>query len=91
MVACGPSWHAALVGRDLIENIAGIPVSVEYAHEYRYRRHLMGAGDLVIGISQSGETADTLAALGEDAGRARRLHHERARVGGGVSALTASA
>ena len=65
LVACGTSWHAALVGRDLIENIAGIPVSVEYAHEYRYRRHLMGAGDLVIGISQSGETADTLAALSE--------------------------
>jgi glucosamine--fructose-6-phosphate aminotransferase (isomerizing) len=65
LVACGTSWHAALVGRDLIENIAGIPVSVEYAHEYRYRRHLMTAGDLVIGISQSGETADTLAALAE--------------------------
>jgi glutamine---fructose-6-phosphate transaminase (isomerizing) len=65
LVACGTSWHAALIGRDLIENIAGIPVSVEYAHEYRYRRHLMGKGDLVIGISQSGETADTLAALGE--------------------------
>jgi glucosamine--fructose-6-phosphate aminotransferase (isomerizing) len=65
LVACGTSWHAALIGRDLIENIAGIPVSVEYAHEYRYRRHLLGAGDLVIGISQSGETADTLAALTE--------------------------
>ena len=65
LVACGTSWHAALVGRDLIENIAGIPVSVEYAHEYRYRRHLMGDGDLVLGISQSGETADTLAALAE--------------------------
>ena len=65
LVACGTSWHAALVGRDLIESIAGIPVSVEYAHEYRYRRHIFGPGDAVIGISQSGETADTLAALGE--------------------------
>jgi glucosamine--fructose-6-phosphate aminotransferase (isomerizing) len=65
LVACGTSWHAALIGRDLLENIAGVPVSVEYAHEYRYRRHIFGPGDAVIGISQSGETADTLAALAE--------------------------
>src|SRR6266516_3380677 len=63
IVACGTSWHAGLVGRDLIEELAGIPVQVEYASEYRYRRPLVGAGTLTLAISQSGETADTLEAL----------------------------
>src|SRR5438309_5832603 len=65
IVACGTSWHAGLVGRDLIEELAGIPVQVEYASEYRYRRPLVapGGGTLTLAISQSGETADTLEAL----------------------------
>ncbi|HUL03259.1 MAG TPA: glutamine--fructose-6-phosphate transaminase (isomerizing), partial [Gemmatimonadales bacterium] len=63
IVACGTSWHAGLVGRQLIEELAGIPVSVEYASEYRYRRELKIPGTLAIAISQSGETADTLEAM----------------------------
>src|SRR5437763_3164982 len=60
IVACGTSWHAGRVGRDLTEELAGIPVQVEYASEYRYRRPLVGPGTLTLAISQSGETADTL-------------------------------
>src|SRR5881275_2023118 len=63
IVACGTSWHSGLVGRHVIEELAGIPVSVEYASEYRYRRELRIPGTLTIAISQSGETADTLEAL----------------------------
>ena len=63
IVACGTSFHAGLAGRYLIEDWARIPVSVEVASEYRYRTCLAGPGDLVIGITQSGETADTLAAM----------------------------
>jgi len=63
ILGCGTSWHAGLVGRDLIEELAGIPVQVEYASEYRYRRPLGLPGTLAIAISQSGETADTLAAM----------------------------
>jgi glucosamine--fructose-6-phosphate aminotransferase (isomerizing) len=63
IVACGTSWHAGLVGRHLIEEMAGIPVAVEYASEYRYRRQLDLPGTLTIAISQSGETADTLEAM----------------------------
>src|SRR5256885_4826968 len=63
IVACGTSWHAGLVGRHLIESLAQIPVSVEYASEYRYRRLLASPGTLTIAISQSGETADTLEAM----------------------------
>src|SRR2546429_1122613 len=63
IVACGTSWHAGLVGRDLIEELAGIPGQVEYAAEVRYRRPLVGPGTLTLAISQSGETADTLEAL----------------------------
>ena len=61
--ACGTSWHAALLGEYLIEEFARIPVEVDYASEFRYRNPIVGAGDVVIVISQSGETADTLAAL----------------------------
>jgi len=63
IVACGTSWHAGLVGRQVIEELCGIPVSVEYASEYRYRRQLRVPGTVTIAISQSGETADTLEAL----------------------------
>jgi glucosamine--fructose-6-phosphate aminotransferase (isomerizing) len=63
IVACGTSWHAGLVGRHLIEELAEIPVSVEYASEYRYRREPHVPGTLTIAISQSGETADTLEAM----------------------------
>jgi glucosamine--fructose-6-phosphate aminotransferase (isomerizing) len=63
--ACGTSWHAALVGEYLIEDIARIPVEVEYASEFRYRRPIVTENTLVVAISQSGETADTLAAMRE--------------------------
>src|SRR5881398_51408 len=63
IVACGTSWHAGLVGRHVLEELTGIPVSVEYASEYRYRRQLQLPGTVTIAISQSGETADTLEAL----------------------------
>jgi len=63
IVACGTSWHAGLVGEYLIEDLARIPVEVEYASEFRYRNPIITERDVVIAISQSGETADTLAAL----------------------------
>ena len=63
--ACGTSWHAGLVGEYLIEEFARIPVEVEYASEFRYRNPILNKGDVVIVISQSGETADTLAAVRE--------------------------
>lgn len=62
-VACGTSWHAGLVGEYMIESLARIPVEVEYASEFRYRNPIINSDDIVIAISQSGETADTLAAL----------------------------
>ncbi|GAB4380908.1 MAG: glutamine--fructose-6-phosphate transaminase (isomerizing) [Salibacteraceae bacterium] len=63
IVACGTSWHAGLVGEYLIEDLARIPVEVEYASEFRYRNPIINESDVVIAISQSGETADTLAAI----------------------------
>jgi len=63
IVACGTSWHAGLVGEYLLEELARIPVEVEYASEFRYRNPIIEEGDVVIAISQSGETADTLAAI----------------------------
>ena len=63
IVACGTSWHAALVGEYLIEDIARISVEVEYASEFRYRNPVITEDDIVLAISQSGETADTLAAI----------------------------
>lgn len=63
MIACGTSWHAALVGEYLFEDLARINVEVEYASEFRYRNPIISEKDVVIAISQSGETADTLAAL----------------------------
>jgi glutamine---fructose-6-phosphate transaminase (isomerizing) len=69
MIACGTSWHAALAGKYLIEQLARIPVEVDLASEFRYREPIVRPGDLALAISQSGETADTKAALEE----ARRL------------------
>ncbi|HKI88846.1 MAG TPA: glutamine--fructose-6-phosphate transaminase (isomerizing) [Draconibacterium sp.] len=63
IIGCGTSWHAALIGEYLLEEFAQVPVEVEYASEFRYRKPVLGKNDLVILISQSGETADTLAAL----------------------------
>jgi glucosamine--fructose-6-phosphate aminotransferase (isomerizing) len=63
IVGCGTSWHAGLVGEYLFEDLARIPVEVEYASEFRYRNPIVGEEDIVIAISQSGETADTLAAI----------------------------
>ena len=65
ITACGTSWHAGLVGEYLIEQLARIPVEVEYASEFRYRNPIIHHDDVVIAISQSGETADTLAAIRE--------------------------
>jgi glucosamine--fructose-6-phosphate aminotransferase (isomerizing) len=73
IVACGTSWHAGLVGRYLLEEMARIPVQVDIASEFRYRNPLVGKEDLFVAISQSGETADTLAA-------AREAKHRGARV-----------
>ncbi len=73
VVACGTAYHAGLVGKTLIENIAGISVDVEIASEFRYKTLLLDSRDLVIVISQSGETADTLAALRESQKKEARV------------------
>ena len=65
LIACGTSWHAALVGKFLLERFAGVPVEVDYGSEYRYRDFIVDRNTLVVIITQSGETADTLAALRE--------------------------
>jgi len=65
IIACGTSWHAALIGEYMIESLAGIPVDVEYGSEFRYRKPVLSKGTVCIAVSQSGETADTLAALRE--------------------------
>ena len=65
IIACGTSWHSGLIGKYIIEKLTGIQTEVDYASEFRYRNPIVGKGDLVIAISQSGETADTLAALKE--------------------------
>ncbi|MCK7475572.1 MAG: SIS domain-containing protein [Rhodopseudomonas palustris] len=79
ITACGTSWHAALIGKYVLESMSRIPVDVEYASEFRYRDPVIGEGTVVFVISQSGETADTLAALrtgpGEGCGMLR--HRER--------------
>jgi glucosamine--fructose-6-phosphate aminotransferase (isomerizing) len=64
ILACGTSWHASLIGKYLLEQLANIPTSVQYASEYRYAPAPLTANTLIIGVTQSGETADTLAALG---------------------------
>ena len=63
MIACGPSWHAGLVAEYIFEEVTRIPVEVEYASEFRYRNPIINKGDVIIAISQSGETADTLVAI----------------------------
>jgi glucosamine--fructose-6-phosphate aminotransferase (isomerizing) len=63
IVACGTSWHAGLVAEYMIEELCRIPVEVEYASEFRYRNPVVGPGDVIIAVSQSGETADTLVAM----------------------------
>lgn len=63
IVACGTSWHAGLIGKQIIESLCRVPVEVEYASEFRYRNPVVNSDDVVIAISQSGETADTLAAV----------------------------
>ncbi|HEX6198829.1 MAG TPA: glutamine--fructose-6-phosphate transaminase (isomerizing) [Thermoanaerobaculia bacterium] len=73
LLACGTSWHAALVGKFMIEALARVPVEVDYGSEYRYREPIVGENLLAVGISQSGETADTLAAMEEARARGARL------------------
>jgi len=73
IIACGTSWHAGLIGKYVIENTARLPVDVEYASEYRYRNPIISVDTLVISISQSGETADTLAALREARSKGARI------------------
>jgi len=63
VLACGTSWHAGLVGKFLLEDLAKVPVDVDYGSEYRYRNPIVGEHELAVGISQSGETADTLSAM----------------------------
>ena len=73
VVACGTSWHAALIGKYMIEQLGGLPVEVDYSSEFRYRKPLVDERVLTIAITQSGETADTLAALREARGRKSRV------------------
>ena len=72
IVACGTSWHSGLVGKFLIEQLSRVAVEVDYASEYRYREPVIQPGTLIIGITQSGETADTLAAMKEASARGAR-------------------
>ena len=72
LLACGTSWHAALVGKFMIEELAKIPVEVDYGSEYRYRNPIITNKTLAIAITQSGETADTLAAMREAKGKGAR-------------------
>ena len=65
ITACGTSWHAGITAKYMIESLAQIPVEVEYASEFRYRNPIIGQDDIVIAVSQSGETLDTLAAVKE--------------------------
>jgi glucosamine--fructose-6-phosphate aminotransferase (isomerizing) len=73
IVACGTSWHSGLVGKFILENAARIPVEVDYGSEYRYRDPILDASTLVIGVTQSGETADTIAAMQEARAKGAKL------------------
>ena len=73
LLACGTSFHAALVGKYMIEQLARVPVEVDLASEFRYREPIVGAGDWAVAISQSGETADTLAAIKEARGKGAKI------------------
>ena len=88
ITACGTSWHAGLIGARMIEDIARIPVTVEYASEFRYRNPVLAPDTLVMGISQSGETADTLAALKEARRRGCRIMGIVNVVGSSIAAET---
>ena len=73
IIACGTSWHAGLIGKFILENAARIPVEVDYGSEYRYRDPILDEKTLVIGVTQSGETADTIAAMQEATAKGARL------------------
>ena len=88
ITACGTSWYAGLIGAYMLEELARIPVTVEYASEFRYRNPVLGPNTLVLGISQSGETADTLAALREASRRGCRTMGIVNVVGSSVAAET---
>lgn len=88
IVACGTSWHAGLVAEYLIEDLARVPVEVEYASEFRYRNPIIGEKDIVIAISQSGETADTLAALEISKQRGAMIYGVVNVVGSSIARLT---
>lgn len=88
IVACGTSWHAGLIGEYLIEELARIPVEVEYASEFRYRNPVITDKDVIIGISQSGETADTFAALEMAKDRGALLYGIVNVVGSSIARLT---
>ena len=88
IVGCGTSWHSGLIGEYLIEELARIPVEVEYASEFRYRNPIISDKDVVIGISQSGETADTFAALEMAKERGALLYGLVNVVGSSIARLT---
>jgi glutamine---fructose-6-phosphate transaminase (isomerizing) len=88
IAACGTSWHSGLIGEYLIEELARIPVEVEYASELRYRNPIISKKDVVIGISQSGETADTMAALELAKSRGALLYGIVNVVGSSIARLT---
>jgi len=88
IIACGTSWHSGLVGEYLIETFARIPVEVEYASEFRYRNPILNEKDMVIAISQSGETADTLAALELAKSRGALLYGIVNKVGSSIARAT---
>ena len=88
ILGCGTSWHAALIGEYMLEELARIPVEVEYASEFRYRNPIMRPNDLVIAISQSGETKDTLAAVQEAKRRGARVMGIVNVVGSSIPRLT---
>jgi glutamine---fructose-6-phosphate transaminase (isomerizing) len=88
IAGCGTSWHAGLIGEYLIEDLARIPVEVEYASELRYRNPIIREGDVVIAISQSGETADTLAALGTARSKGALIYGIVNSVGSSIARMT---
>jgi glucosamine--fructose-6-phosphate aminotransferase (isomerizing) len=88
IAACGTSWHAGLIGEYLFEDLARIPVEVEYASELRYRNPIIQEGDVVIALSQSGETADTLAALELAKDKGAMLYGVVNAVGSSIARLT---
>ena len=90
MAACGTSWHAALIGEYLFEELARIPVEVEYASELRYRNPIIGKEDVIIALSQSGETADTMAALELAKDKGALIYGVVNAVGSSISRITDS-